>query len=201
MSRRWQVFACCAAAVLCAISNQSAFAEKPQFAKKATAFPAGCFEDWQPCKPLKIFSPDQKNYVQVSYEPDSQDTKLLFVSLTVFSGGRNLGQIGVAGSVDNEILWSPDSRALCVSGNNNGNSDYGFAVYQLNDSNVSVVAGASSAALQDMVRSFPPCRAKDPYDRCAELANGPHDYIGTAVIDWLPDSSGIVIMAEVTCSS
>ncbi|HTZ75430.1 MAG TPA: hypothetical protein VMB47_16020 [Candidatus Aquilonibacter sp.] len=123
------------------------------------------------------------------------------MNLTVVRDRRPIGTVGVTGTVDDEILWSPNSQALFISGNNNANSDYHFAVYRVSQSKVEVVDDVAQEALQDMVRSFPPCRAKDPIANCAELAKAPDDYIGTAAIDWLPDSSGIVMMAEVTCSS
>jgi hypothetical protein len=54
---------------------------------------------------------------------------------------------------------------------------------------------------QDMARSFPPCEAKDPISICAELAADPNGYIAVVDLDWIRNSSEIVLMAEVPCSS
>jgi len=195
-------FCCSAAGVFLSLFAQSSLANKPVWSKKAVSFRAGCDEDERKeCKPLKIFSPDRNSFVKVSYEPNSLNPSLEIVALTVVHDGKPLGPVGPTGSVENEIVWAPDSKAFFINGSNNANGDYHFAVYRLVDSKISVVSDLTANALQDVVRSFPPCRAKDPSDKCEELAADPDGYIGTAAIDWLQNSSAIVIMAEVTCSS
>jgi hypothetical protein len=187
---------------LIAVSTEAAHADERQWSRKATAFMAGCFPgEWKDCQPKRIASPDRRAFVQVSYEPNSLDPAIEIADLTVVRNGRTIGTIGVVGEVEDEIAWAPNSKALFISGNNNANTDYHFAVYRVSDMSVEPIVGVAEQALQDMVRSFPPCRAKNPINDCADLTKQPDDYIGTAAIDWLSDSSGIVIMAEVTCSS
>jgi len=193
---------CTALGILLSLSPESSLANKPIWSKSATSFRFGCDEsERKECKPLKIFSPDRRSLVQVSYVPNPRDPSLERVTLAVVREGKLLGSADPPGTVEDEILWAPDSKAFFINGNNNANSDYHFAVYRLLDSKLSVVSDLTEHALQDMVRSFPPCRAKDPYDKCKELAADPDGYIGTAAIDWVQNSSAIVIMAEVTCSS
>ncbi|HKS82720.1 MAG TPA: hypothetical protein VJR23_14550 [Candidatus Acidoferrales bacterium] len=187
---------------LIALLTTPAHADDPQWSQKATAFMAGCFSgEWKDCKPMKIPSPDGQAFVQVSYETNPLDRTIEMADLGVVRSGRTIGTVDVVGSVEDEIAWAPNSKALFISGNNNANSDYHFAVYRVSDVSVEPIDGVAQPALQDMVRSFPPCRARNPINDCADLAKQPDDYIGTAAIDWLPDSSGIVIVAEVTCSS
>ena len=104
------------------------------------------------------------------------------------------------GSVEGELTWSPDSQAFFVNGNNNGYGDEHVAVHRLDDPNLGP-GNITGEVERDMARSFPPCRAKDPVDSCAELATKPENYIGVVGLDWIGNSSQIVVMAEVQCSS
>jgi hypothetical protein len=175
-------------------------ANEPLYSKKAVHFLVRCEGGRKNCNPFKVWSPDHKSFVQVSYEPLPEEPNDSLVSLTVTSHGANLGEITLPGFVEDEIVWAPDSRAFFINGSSNGYSDFHFAVCRLIDSRLSVVIPTQNV-LRDMVRSFPPCRAKTPYKDCEGLAADPAGYIGTAAIDWLADSSAIVVMAEVTCSS
>lgn len=190
----------CLAALLSLLASHSLHAGPPTWSKKGRTFPFFCGPDHAPCKPFKVFSPNRKAYLQISYEPVDKDSNTMSASLTVYRNGKYLGSGGTAGLVDNEVVWSPDSKAFFVNGNNNGNGDYHVSVYMLTDADV-VEVEVKDAVLADMVRSFPPCRAEDAYQPCKNLESDPDGYIGTAAIDWLPDSSAIVLMAEVTCSS
>ncbi len=189
------------ATVLTVPTSEAVPPNRPIWSKKAIGFPASCFADaLRSCKPLKIFSPDRQSFVDVSYAPNTANPPDLLVNLTVISHGKSLGSVNLPGSVEGEIVWALNSAAFFINGNNNGNGDYHFGVYRLRDSDLEEITPAEFA-FRDMVSTFPPCRARDPHEKCDELAKDPSGYIGTAALDWLPDSSGIVIMAEVTCSS
>lgn len=174
----------------------------PTWARKGVDFRAACGDnDRKQCRPLRIPSPDGWSSVEVSYETDSKYPGLEFAALRVISEGRNLGQVLPVGTVENEIVWSPDSAAFFINGNSNGNGDYHVAVHQLNDSNLGP-GRITKEVEEDMVRSFPPCRSKDlSVKDCTALLRDPGGYIGTAGLDWIGGSSEMVVMAEVTCSS
>lgn len=175
-------------------------ANKPTWAKKGTTFRVGCSRPFKECRPLRIPSPDGKSIVEISYNttPDYPDIEVAVLRVTTL--GKDVGEVEPVGSVESELTWSPDSKAFFINGNNNGNTDYHVAVHVLDDPHLGPGYIAREVE-QDMVRSFPPCRAKDPIDSCAKLEASPEDYIGTAGIDWLGNSSEMVVMAEVTCSS
>ncbi|HET6930271.1 MAG TPA: hypothetical protein VFI45_08105 [Candidatus Acidoferrum sp.] len=182
----------------------SATPDQPLWSKNAVSFPVACYSDSRParqkiCKPFKIISPDGNSYVQVEYKrnPKNEDS---LVALSVVSAGKVLGAVGTPGFVEDEVLWSPDSKAFAISGSSNANTDYHLLVYLLNSSGLTRVNPARSA-LRDMVRSFPPCRALNATDECHDVVKHPSDWIGVAAIDWVNGSSSIVVMAEMNESS
>jgi len=173
---------------------------KPVWSKKGVAFPVGCERPFNGCDPLRIPSPDSKSDVEIEYErtPDYPDIRV--ASLRVTSLGKVVGVVGPVGTVESELTWSPDSKAFFINGANNGYGDDHVAVHRLD------LPGLGPGFItheveQDMVRSFPPCRAKDPIDTCAELEAEPQAYVGVVAVDWVGDSSRLVVMAEVPCSS
>jgi hypothetical protein len=182
----------------------SAPANEPIWSKKAVSFPVVCFsnsrrERQKVCRPFKIVSPDGNSYLQVEYKrnPLNEDS---LADLRVVSGGKLLGAARTPGFVEDEVLWSPDSRAFAISGSSNANTDYRSFVYILNPSGLTRINPAR-AALRDMVRSFPPCRALYATEDCHDVVKHPSDWIGVAVIDWVNDSSCVVVMTEMNESS
>jgi hypothetical protein len=198
----------CIPQALCAValttfalfSEANLLANPPIWAKKAVSFRAWCdADDRNKCKPLRIVSPDGKSAVELSYKTLPDDPDIFSASLRVRSLGRDRGEVDLVASVEDEIRWSPDSKAFFINGNDNGYGDDHLAVYLLDDSHL-VRVYISREIEQDMVRSFPPCQAKNADDNCAELA-ADHDYFGVVGLDWIGSSSKIVVMAQVTCSS
>jgi hypothetical protein len=182
----------------------SATPNQPIWSKNAVSFPVACYSNSRParqkvCKPFKIISPDGNSYVQVEYKrnPANEDS---LVDLSVVSGGKPLGAVGTPGFAEDEVLWSPDSKAFAISGSSNANTDYHVLVYLLNPSGLTRINPARQA-LRDMVRSFPPCRALNATDECHDIVKHPSDWIGVAAIDWVNGSSSIVVMAEMDESS
>ena len=182
----------------------SATPNQPIWSKNAVSFPVACYSNSRSarltvCKPFKIVSPDGNSYVQVEYKrnPKNEDS---LVALSVVSGGKVLGAAGTPGIIEDEVLWSPDSKAFAISGNSNANTDYHLFVYLLNSSGLTRINPARPA-LRDMVRSFPPCRALNATDECHDIVSHPSDWIGIAGIAWVKDSSAIVVMAEMNESS
>jgi len=178
-------------------------ARGPAWSKKGADFPAACYneKDWGECKPLQVRSPDGKSVVVVGYKNDPEEQDIKEASVTVFSNGKKLGEVVPVGLVDDEIVWSPDSKAFFITGNSNANAWDAVAVHRIDDPELGP-GFVTGEVEKDMARSFPPCRAKYYHpDNCAHLAAHPHEYIGVLGLDWVGGSSGIVVMAEVPCSS
>lgn len=174
---------------------------QPIWSKKGVLFAAACSQKRAgDCEDSHIVSPDGKSEIEVTYTIAADDPGTKFVKLRVLSAGRLLGEILPMGTVANEIVWSPDSKAFFINGNNNGNGDYHVAVHRLDRPHLG--PGKITADVdRDMVSSFPPCKARDAGEDCKRLMAHPEDYLGTAAIDWAGSSDKIVVMAEVTCSS
>ncbi len=170
----------------------------PVWSKKAISFRVTCAGDLAPCKTLVIPSPNHRSAVTVWYSSTVDAPDIAVASLRVVTDGTEIGTVNPVGSIDSELTWAPDSKAFFVNGNNNGYDDYHVAVHVLSEPGLGPNF-ITEQVEQDMVRSFPPCKAADAPEDCAEVASDP-DY-PSAGIDWLRDSSTLVVMAEVPCTS
>jgi len=186
--------------VLALVSAPNSIANKPVWSKKGTAFFPSCGRPFSRCRPLRIPSPDRRSAVEITYSTDSDYPDIETATLRVTTLGRNRGQVEPVASVEDEITWSPDSKAFFIDGNENANGEDHVAVHVLDDPNLGP-GRITGAVEQDMVRSFPPCEAADPIDICAELAARPEGFVGVVGLDWVGSSSIMVVMAEVPCSS
>jgi hypothetical protein len=193
------IFCLAALIIFVSVSAANSTANKPTWAKKGTTFRVGCSRPFKSCSPLRIPSPDGRSIVEVSYNTSSDYPDVEVASLRVTTLGKYAGEVLPVGSVESELTWSPDSKAFLINGNDNGYGDDHLAVYLLDDSHL-VPVHITREVEQDMVRSFPPCQAKNAVDNCAELAAG-HDYFGVVGLDWIGNSSKIVVMAQGMCSS
>jgi hypothetical protein len=179
---------------------------KPTWAKKATAFESECREkkDWPRCKPLHIPSPDGQSSVEVLYQQPFKDdaeigdVKVAYLRVTL-PDGHTRGASLPDGFQPVDLLWSPDSKAFFVNGGNGGGY-WGFWVYvfRLDDPELEAI-NVTQEAQKDMVRLFPPCKAKFlDRETCQAIEREPDNNMSG--IDWVADSSAIVVMAEVPCS-
>jgi len=175
-------------------------ANKPVWARKGTAFYPSCRRPFNHCGPLRILSPDRRSAVEITYSVDADYPDLETATLRVTTLGRNRGEVNPVASVEDEITWSPDSKAFFIDGNENAYGDDHVAVYTLDDPKLGPDR-ITGAVEQDMVRSFPPCEAADPIDICTELAAKPEGFIGVVGVDWVGDSSRMIVMGEIPCSS
>jgi hypothetical protein len=186
-----------------------ALAAKPTWAKKATGFPSECREkrDFMRCKPVRIPAPDGKSSVEVFYKSQAitpQDS-ILEASLRVTTPRGGTVEMGVPwGFQDIDLLWSPDSKAFFINGGR-GSAIAGFFVYVylLDGPAISEIQSTdlTRAAMRDMVHSFPPCKAAslDLYD-CKAMETDP-DYYNMSGLDWVGDSSHLLVLAQVPCTS
>jgi hypothetical protein len=172
------------------------------WAARGTSFPAECFSDaTKGCHQLRIPSPNGQNFVEISYRKVfiGNHDFVMGVNLRVIDShgiGRN---IYARGFVEQEILWSPDSNSLFINGSDGGEGQDYVTVYRVGEMRAQLLNVL--AAQKELMKSFPPCKAKyaDP-DVCESFAQHP-DEINVLAIDWTHNSSAIVVMAEMPCSS
>lgn len=177
----------------------SSAARKPIWSKKGITFFSSCDRPFKECTPLRIPSPDGKSSIVVTYEASPNFPDIRTASLAVLTNGAVIGHAQPVASVENEVIWSPDSKAFSISGNNNANGSDDFAVFFLDDP-ASGARNIKQEVEKDMLRSFPPCKADPPISDCTRVSEDPN-FAGVVAIDWIGDSSGIAVMAELSCSS
>lgn len=93
-----------------------------------------------------------------------------------------------------ELLWSPDSKSVLINGGENAYTNY-IEVYRLESSRWHKL-GIAKYAQRDMVRSFPPCKALNHNDTDCR-----HVVPNMAGIAWSANSSALIVMSEIPCSS
>jgi hypothetical protein len=197
-----QVLRAAALTTFALFSVTNSLANPALWSKKGVSFRAWCdADDRKECKPLRIASPDGKSAVELSYNALADDPEIVSASLRVTTLGRDRGEVQPVATVGDEITWSPDSKAFFINGNENANGWDLLAVHMLDDSDLGPGYVAREVK-QDTFRSFPPCQA-DPstVDDCSDLSTEPYDYIGVVGVDWIGDSSRMVVMTEIPCSS
>ena len=167
-----------------------AFAGKPNWIRHATGFPGQCQSS---CPTVRIPAPDKTTAVEVLYQDGGA-----YLRLT--QSGKPAREIhDVFASPHNDLLWSPDSKAFFVDAGEGMTSPAFVQVYLLADEPLRAI-DVTHLAEQDMVQTFPPCKALflDP-TTCGKIEREP-DYNMTA-ITWLKDSSSLVVLAQVPCTS
>jgi len=98
-----------------------------------------------------------------------------------------------------ELLWSPDSKAFVINGSESAYAGDAFLVVHVFADRV-VATDVSSAAQRDMVRSFPPCKARGMDESvCRPLEVAPE--YNMSAIAWRGGSARVVAIAEIPCGS
>jgi len=205
-----------------------AHAAKPRWAKKAVSFPEECTSyfpgGYQPCKPVRIPSPDGKSSVEVRYRKrliihyPTPDDSILQAYLRVTTPGSGTREAALPEGFQNiDLLWSPDSHAFFVDAGNGGGY-WGFWVYVYLVDDPTEPRDVTENAQRDMLAEFPACKTAYPnaedttgckkisrpvdVETCMKAEANPKyspEYNMTA-IDWITPSS-ILVMAEVPRSS
>jgi hypothetical protein len=189
---RWGAVKVCLriCALFLVLTPSAAFAGKPNWIKRATGFTGQCQSG---CPALHIVAPDKTTTVEVLYQEGSA---YLRVTQPV-KPGREIHDVFT--SPRNDLLWAPDSKAFLVDAGEGMTSPGFVQVYMLDDPQLRSL-DVTHLAAQDMVKTFPPCQALfiDP-DACRKIEANP-DYNLTA-ITWTKDSSALVVLAQVPCTS
>ncbi len=177
-------------ALFLVLTPLAAFAGKPNWIKHATGFAGQCQSG---CPTVHVAAPDKTTSVEVLYQDGG-------AYLRVTEAGKPAREIhDVFTSPRNDLLWAPDSKAFLVDAGEGMTSPSFVQVYLLDDPQLRSIE-VTHLIGEDMVKSFPPCQAlfADPVG-CRKIAASP-DYNMTA-ITWTKDSSALVILAQVPCTS
>jgi hypothetical protein len=168
-----------------------AAADKPTWARKGTGFAGVCRSG--SCRSLRIAAPDKTSVVEVLYQDSN-------AYLRVTGPDKQVREIrDVSSSPSNDLLWAPDSKAFFVDGSEGMTSPGFVQVYLLDDAQLRPL-DVTRRVEQDMVKTYPPCKALYlDAASCRKIERDPN-YNLTA-IDWVDDSSALVVMAQVPCTS
>lgn len=175
----------------------------PIWSRRGVSFPVQCGNSFPPCHPLRIASPDGKSAVEVTYpETTSYPNDLYILSLKVTTLGKYVGSVSPFDeAVEEEIVWSPDSKCLLINGSYNAYDDEIVSVHCLDEPGLGP-GHITQQAERDMARSFPPCKAILLTDtQCAKMEAAPTSYLSVVGLDWIHGSSEIVVMVEVPCDT
>lgn len=178
----------------------------PIWSKKGTTFPLNC-PPFTSCHPLRIASPDGTNTVEVTYQkstdysagdPFDYET----ASLRVNALRKYVGAVPPPDqAVEEEIVWSPDSKCFFINSDYNAYVDGIVDVHCLDEPNLGP-GHVTWQAERDMTQSFPPCKATNIGDeQCAQMEADPASYLSVVGLDWIHGSSEVVVMAEVPCDT
>jgi hypothetical protein len=180
----------------------AATGESPTWARKAIAFEEECTEksEFYKCKPIRIPSPDNKSSVRVFYQKVDD---IMVAYLRLATPGKSIREFAAPCSNGaDDLLWVPDSKSFFVNGGC-GSAISGFVVdvYLVGSENIDAGLDLTQEAMYDMVKSFPPCKALNHDPQECKVMQTDREYYNMSGIDWLDDSSGIVVMSEVPPSS
>ena len=96
-------------------------------------------------------------------------------------------------------MWARDSSAFVVNGSESAHAGNDFVVYRIGGDRIAP-ARITRGAQRDMVSTYPPCKASGlDRDDCLRIAKSPE--FNMSAIAWTRGSSGLVVFAEVPCTS
>lgn len=175
--------------------------QKPIWAKAADPIDGWCRQK-NPASKL-IWSPDRQWVVEFRCEGKGDE---LLPHLRIRASNGNWQELlfrkGEKTDYEyqggDEVLWSPDSKAFFVNGNENGYTNY-MLLYHL-DASGWRPHEMDAQVQRDMVKSFPPCKAFKHFDKdCLSTEKDPG--FNVAGIAWSKSGLSLIVMAEVPCSS
>jgi len=203
------------AAMWSAVGAQ-AHAEKPLYAKHATAFDPECefetggiYPTVSHCQPITVPSPNGERQIQIVYgkpvNVDGDRARIAHLEIKTRIGTTQLLRLP-EGFEPIDLQWSPDSRAFFLNGGNGG-AYWGFWTwaYFLGSGGRFEKVNVMRVVAHNMDESFPPCKASGIDSAVCNKAFKPEadhssDY-NISGIGWSSDPPGLVVMAEVPCSS
>jgi hypothetical protein len=145
-------------------------------------------------KPLRVYSPDHLKRFQIDFHAGREGDAIPDANIII-------GKQTIPVELDKEwaqveVLWSPDSKSLALTGS--------FNAYTNSTKIVLLTANGTKAVSldaphQDMARTYPACKAQGADNEyCRKEEDGAS--FNYASVAWA-DPHTVVIMAEVPCSS
>ncbi len=165
------------------------FAGKPNFARRAVGFSGNCNAG---CPTVRIVAPDKTTAVEVLYQDGG-------AYLRVTQPGKPAREIhDVFAGSHNDLLWAPDSKGFFLDAGEGMTSPAFVQLYLLDDEQLRPI-DVTHLAEQDMIKTYPPCKALylDPAS-CRKIEANP-GYNLTAIA-WTDDSSAIIVLAQIPCT-
>lgn len=145
--------------------------------------------------PLEIYSPNHSKQVAVTFFDIGDGIANLGMELYKGHKEIELPLCGVL-TVEEEVLWSPDSQTLAVTGSDSGITNW-TKIFRLANKTPQTVS--LRAVQEDMAVTYPICEGQNIEEAvCRAEKNG--DQFNYATIAWA-DATTAVIMAEIPCSS
>ena len=161
------------------------------YSRSATRLSLRCDEN-RTCRRVSVRSPDGTMQLRRDFARGSE-SHLSTPEMTLLTP-KGTWDLNIPFWVDVDVLWSPDSQFIALSGNPNGYTN-GIVVFRVSDSGP-VEIDAAREPFEDMLRRFPPCRAKNAEaDLCKQIPEH-EDYLNFAAVDWSGDHT-LVVMGEV----
>jgi len=151
-------------------------------------------------KPSRVYSPDHQKYVLLDFKADKGDGATIpDVAIPVVS--IIAGKLTIPVDLDEEwvqveVLWSPDSKNLALTGAFNAYTNSTKILHLTADGSQATPLGELQ---KNMALLYPPCKA---LDALTDVCNADEDGVSFnyATVVWANPHT-VVIMAEVPCSS
>lgn len=175
--------------LLLLVAASLAWAAKPTWARKATGFSGDCKSG---CRSQRIVARDKVSAVEVLYQDGGP-------YLRVTGPDKQSREVhDLQAGPWNDLEWASDSKAFFVSSGERVTSPASLQVYLLDSAELRGI-DVTRDAEQDMLKTFPPCKAIYDQPACHKIERDPgYNITG---IDWAKDSTTLVLMIQVPCTS
>ena len=145
--------------------------------------------------PFRVYSPDHSKHVEVSFSHGKGDGDAI-PSASLYFGVKKLDLSLDPEWNQVEVLWSPDSQTVALTGGFNAYTNSTRIFDVRNEAVKPIDIGPLQA---DMAQTYPPCAGQNAEEEiCHAEENG--DKFNYATVAWA-NATTAVIMAEIPCSS
>jgi len=176
-----------------------ASAPGPIWAREAVAITVKCGGGQTQAR-QRVASPDGSTTLELLCRNSTRDDEGLL--LRAVRGDRTIVLVPVVTSDDSwrpqELLWAPDSTAFFINGSPSAYAGFAFVVYRVAANSVTPV-DVTNLTQRDMVRTFPPCRARSLSDaECGVIEEKPE--FNMSALAWSHGDAAVIVFGEVPCS-
>lgn len=141
-----------------------------------------------------VASPDGRSKLEISFKTGKQGDAIAVARFVLQN--RVIPVELDENWVQIEVLWSPNSRSLAITGSYNAYTN-STRIYVIGAHSIQRMPTVSVRS--DMVRTFPPCKASNADPMACRRKESGEDF-NYATVAWA-GSTTVVVMAEVPCSS